>query len=67
MVDGQTKSMTNNTIYNHEAYLDEAGCDAGAGGHHGLETAVVHHEVAHCNIQETCLSQMEGRKTPGKS
>lgn len=27
--------------------LDEAGCDAGAGGDHGLETAVVHHEVTH--------------------
>jgi hypothetical protein len=55
MVGGQTQNMTthlptNHTKYNHEAYLDEAGCDAGAGGGHGLETAVVHHEVTHCNI-----------------
>ena len=56
MVGGQTQNIithlpTNHTKYNHEAYLDEAGCDAGAGGDHGLETAVVHHEVTHCNIQ----------------
>jgi len=56
MVGGQTQNIMthlpkNHTKYNHEAYLDEAGCDAGAGGDHGLETAVVHHEVTHCNIQ----------------
>jgi len=55
MVGGQTQNMTrlqtNHTKYKHEAYLDEAGCDVGAGGDYGLETAVVHHEVTHCNIQ----------------
>jgi len=58
MVGSQTQNImthlpTNHTKYNHEAYLDEAGCDAGAGGDHGLETAVVHHEVTHCNIQKS--------------
>ena len=56
MVGGQTQNMmthfpTNHTKYYHEAYLDEAGRDAGAGRDHGLETAVVYHEVTHCNIQ----------------
>lgn len=46
-----THLPTNHTKYNYDAYLDEAGCDAGAGGDHGLETAVVHHEVTHCKIQ----------------
>jgi hypothetical protein len=44
-------SNKSRTKCNHEAHLDEAGCDAGAGGDHGLETAVVHHEVTHCNTQ----------------
>lgn len=31
------------------SYLDQACRDAGAGRDDGLETAVVHHEVTHCN------------------
>lgn len=31
------------------SYLNEACRDAGAGRDDGLETAVVHHEVANCN------------------
>jgi hypothetical protein len=67
MVGGQTQNLmthlpTNHTKYNQEAYLDEAGCDAGAGGDHGLETAVVHHEVTHCNIQRT---SQDGRRVLG--
>lgn len=33
------------------SYLNEACRDAGAGRDDGLETAVVHHEVANCNKQ----------------
>lgn len=33
------------------SYLNQACRDAGAGRDDGLETAVVHHEVTHCNIE----------------
>lgn len=34
------------------SYLNQACRDAGAGRDDGLETAVVHHEVTHCNTSE---------------
>lgn len=34
------------------SYLNEACRDTGAGRDDGLETAVVHHEVTHCNMKK---------------